>query len=180
MSAANPTKKKRSAARAVAKPNLPKIVIDDLRRSGLDAADAAAMCIVYDAAFIPLGSTVPVRAYHIPYFDLAGKLTSFYRVRLLDPWTPKGEKKPRKYTQPGGTTAHLYFPPVPGLDWRKIAKDTTKEIAITEGEKKAYALCKIGVPCIGLGGVWNWLTREDEDSPSDPIDDLGLIEWVSR
>ena len=152
--------------------NLPKTVLDDLRRSGLDAADAAAMGVEYCDAFDPepkgtVSSAVRVRAYFLPYFDLAGKPTGFARARLLDPWTPKGEKKPRRYTQPMGTTAHLYFPPVPGLDWRKVAKDPAIPVVLTEGEKKAYALAKLGVPCIGLGGVWSFLTRDHEGAPSD-------------
>jgi hypothetical protein len=119
-----------------------------------------------------------VRAYRIPYFALSGKRIPFARYRLLDPYTPKGSKKPAKYLQDRGTGSHFYFPPF--IEWTRIAKDPTTPLYITEGEKKAAAVCKIGSPCIGLGGVWNFVGREDADGPSEAIADFGAVEWKGR
>ena len=136
-------------------------MLADLAKSGLDAKDAERLGLQYNAEYKPAKDASAVRAYAIPYFDLAGKYTQFFRIRLLDPWTPKGEKKPRRYTQPPGMSPEFYLPPY--FDWRKVAKDPTIDIVFTEGEKKAAALCKLGVPCIGLGGVWNFLSRENNN-----------------
>src|SRR5438045_2897193 len=118
--------------------NVPGNVLADLHRSGLDTADAERMEIEYVAEYLAAPGVV-LRAYRIPYFGLNGKPTGFYRLRLLDAWTPKGEKKPRRYMQPTGTAPELYFPPAPGIDWAKIAGDPSIPVTITEGEKKAYA-----------------------------------------
>ena len=86
--------------------------------------------------------------YVIPYFGIDGKRIAFYRVKLLNGADPK-------YRQPKGTANHLYFPPLlPKLSWNK-----QKVILITEGEKKAAAAVKHGIPAVGLGGVYSWKDR---------------------
>jgi hypothetical protein len=44
----------------------------------------------------------------------------------------------------------------------------------TEGEKKAAKACQEGFPCIGLGGLWNWV------QDGKPIEDLDLIACEER
>jgi len=69
-----------------------------------------------------------------------------------------------KYSQPKGTSAHLYMPfPI---------KDGT--LLIPEGEKKCLAAYQHGLNAVGIGGVWNWISK------GEPIDDLSLIEWEGR
>ena len=69
-----------------------------------------------------------------------------------------------KYSQPKGTSAHLYMPfPI---------KDGT--LLIPEGEKKCLAAYQHGLNAVGIGGVWNWISK------GKPIDDLTLIEWEDR
>jgi len=65
--------------------------------------------------------------------------------------------------------SRLYIPP--GLD---VAEDDP--IIITEGEKKTLKLMQEGFPALGIGGVWNWLTKGD-DEESRPIGDLDLVNW---
>jgi hypothetical protein len=114
---------------------LPPLVLDDLKRSGLTAEDAKRLQIEYRAAHIVeptkgcLGGQV--RAYRLPYFDLRGKPTAFARYKLLDPYTPKGAKRPAKYLQDSGTAPHFYLPPY--LDWERVAKDPATPLYITEG-----------------------------------------------
>jgi hypothetical protein len=59
-----------------------------------------------------------------------------------------------RYLQPDKTGAHLYLPPTlpPG-----ILQDPTKPLGIAEGEKKALKGTQDGLPCVGIGGLWNWL-----------------------
>jgi hypothetical protein len=128
-------------------------ILADIARSGLTAADAKAMRLKKTA-----------RGYQIPYFDLAGKPTGFFRERLLaacDPFAAKKEK-PRKYRQDDGTTCELYLPPI--VDWMKCAGSKDYVFVITEGEKKVFKAqreCnkhngKVQYRFIGIGGVSAW------------------------
>src|SRR5437879_58247 len=156
------------------------LVLADLKRSGLTEEDAKRLQVEY----LPQHVVEPtkgclggrVRAYRLPYFDPSGKRIEFSRYRLLDPYTLKGSKKPAKYLQDSGTGSHFYLPPL--VDWGRIAKDANTPLFITEGEKKAAAVCKIELPCIGLGGVWNFL--EKTDGASEPIADFRAINWNGR
>lgn len=69
----------------------------------------------------------------------------------LKGFAAKAEDGRAKYLQKSSTLTHLYVPP--NIDWAPILDDPAQPICITEGEKKALALCERGVPCVGLGGV---------------------------
>jgi hypothetical protein len=155
---------------------LPSAVLDDLARSGLTVNDARKLEIEHvPATKKGFGGATEADAYRIPYFELNGKVNGFYRDRFIGDALPKDKRgKPQRYKQSAGTAPHFYFSPLGGCDWQKIAADTSVALYITEGEKKSAALCKLGVPCIGLGGVWNWRTD------SRPIDDFSLINWQGR
>ena len=45
---------------------------------------------------------------------------------------------------------------------------------VCEGEKKTLAAYQHGLNAVGIGGVWNWISK------GEPIDDLSLIEWEDR
>ncbi len=83
---------------------------------------------------------------------------SFARIKLFPPlgkW---------KYAQPPGTSARLYMP-LPISDG---------SLYVCEGEKKTLAAYQHGLNAVGIGGVWNWISK------GEPIDDLSLIEWEDR
>jgi len=150
---------------------LPRIVLEDLARSGLTSADAKKLSIEY----LPSkeGFSNATEAYRIPYFEPNGRVNGFWRDRFIGDTLPKDSKgKPQRYTQPKGTAPRLYLPPF--VKWKKVTADPTTTIFITEGEKKSAALCKLGIPCIGLGGVWNW--RADDYA----IDDFNQFKWEGR
>jgi hypothetical protein len=63
-----------------------------------------------------------------------------------------------KYTQPAGTIPEAYFCPL--VDWTTVLKETATLLLITEGEFNAAKACAEGVPCIGLGGVFNFASRK--------------------
>jgi hypothetical protein len=94
-----------------------------------------------------------VAGFTIPYFDLHGKTTKFFRVRYTE--APTGfaalTGKPLRYAQPAKTTNELYMPPF--VDWKEIAKDVAVSLLITEGELKSACATKLGVATLGLGGV---------------------------
>lgn len=123
----------------------PAEMLEDLRRSGLDPGDLRSKPMgpaEKQATMTPLG----VEGYVIPYFDMLGRVLPFYRVRLFGATV--------KYRQLADTPNHVYFPPrlpeiLPGA----------KFILITEGEKKAAAAVKAGIPCVAFGGVDSWRSR---------------------
>lgn len=148
---------------------LPKTALTDLARSGL-AKHATALGLEYsEAAGAP--------SYTIPYLDLAGRATGFFRWRYVGPANtlPRDRRgKPQRYGQPKNSGCHFYYAHVGRFRWLKVAKDTSIAICFTEGEKKAAAACLAGLPTIGLGGVDNWTTDKL------PIDDFDDIEWRGR
>ncbi len=84
--------------------------------------------------------------------------STFARIKLfpsLGKW---------KYAQPPGTSARLYAP-LPVKDG---------PLYVCEGEKKTLAAYQHGLNAVGIGGVWNWISK------GKPIDDLSLIEWEGR
>lgn len=128
-----------------------------LKESGLDNDDARALQF-QQCDSSPKGLELQGAGFAIPYFDLSGKPTAFYRYRILQ---RKGfdaltaEQKRQRYTQPASTAPELYLPPL--VDWRAVAADPSQPLVITEGELKAACGCKLTqYPTIGLGGVENW------------------------
>lgn len=163
----------------------------DLSKSGLTAKDAKNNLIrdvsaeelleIYNKAKKALGqSSVKnlngARGYEIPYFGIDGEPTGFCRYKLLVPFITR-DGKAIKYLQLPGTKPHFYMPR--SLNWKKLAEDVTEPLYVVEGEKKALAVAKLGLPVIGLGGIWSWRNREDDDS-SELISDFNLIDWKGR
>jgi hypothetical protein len=106
-----------------------------------------------------LGPTfAAVESLQIPYFDLDGELTEFYRVRYLEalPGFSGLARKPQRYAQAPGSLNEVYLPPLLPPSWREVVKNTSTPIIITEGELKAAAGCAAGLPVMGLGGVDVW------------------------
>jgi hypothetical protein len=122
---------------------------DDAKHDGIFAVDSA-QSICPDFAAAP--------ALVIPYYDSmgcavtyerGGHAVPFCRVRYL---TPPGFPLPRgrRYDQPGDSGTPPYFPQ--SFDWR----GDTDGCVLVEGEKKAIALCRAGIPAVAIGGVFNF------------------------
>lgn len=92
----------------------------------------------------------------------------FCRVKVFPPYEKDGHAV--KYLQRPKSGAHLYQPPQAA----QILPDPTVPLAWTEGEKKAAKACQEGLPCLGLGGLWNWL------ADGQPIAGLDAIAHVER
>lgn len=131
-----------------------------LSKSGLTEAEAKTLR--YEAYTAEDASKLSIPAFFagfkLPYFDLEGRVTKFWRYRYLEN-TKTGfdaltDKKPLRYAQPKKSLNELYIPPVGGTNWSVIAKDPSIPLIITEGELKAACATKHGHPTIGLGGVW--------------------------
>ncbi len=156
------------------------LVLADLKRSGLGPDDAAAMRLQPgDKDELTVLGLPAFDSYVIPYLDMRGEPTKFRRWRYLEdtrtPMQVKADKKPLRYVQSGETLPELYFPPQ--VDWLEVARDVGTGIVITEGEKKAAAVCKAGVACLGLGGVYSFKSNKRK---MPLIQDFYGIEWKGR
>lgn len=152
-----------------------KLTAEDAKRLRLEALKVEEVQAIVDPK-VP--ATYSVSAYRIPYFDIAGQESEFFRLRFLGEVKFKkkgGKEKAQRYWQPVGTIPRAYFPPY--CDWRAIAEDTSVTIAVTEGEKKAAVSSKMGFPTIGLGGVWSWQSKRLRLSL---IPDLALVKMLDR
>ncbi len=143
----------------------------DLRKSGL-TDDTISKSGIYsvppDRVDKIIGRANGVRSLMaIPYPG-----TDFTRFRLFPPCkiAPKDER-PRKYFQIPGSPIHLYVPP--GFD------PDGEVIRITEGEKKALRGTQEGLNVVGLGGIWNFANRDENDRPQ-LIEALAAIKWAGR
>lgn len=119
-----------------------------LHLQGLTAAQVAALGPNFHEA----------AALRIPYFDLQGRTTSFFRVRYLEPLPGfAGQlKKPDRFTQEIRALNEVYLPPLFAASWEEISKNVSLPLYITEGELKAAAGCAAKLATIGLGGVDVW------------------------
>jgi hypothetical protein len=133
-------------------------MLNKIGKSGLTEKHATRLGFDTYTAQESLTSNLPFpkAGFKIPYYDLAGNETKFWRFRYLEStlnaWDKASGKKEMRYCQPKGSLNELYLPPL--VDWAKIAGDTTVAVIITEGELKAACACAAGFPTIGLGGVW--------------------------
>jgi len=67
--------------------------------------------------------------------------------------------KPIRYMSPPGSKNHLW---IPGLIRRKYkSHDRIDTLVFVEGEKKADALCMIGIDAVGIAGIFNF-ARDNE------------------
>jgi hypothetical protein len=155
---------------------------EHLAASGLDAKDAKKLGLKWLSpaaarTTLRLEHPLPHGGIHFPYFSLDGKLDkATCRVRMLaDPAAGYMENGFAKYLQPPGTPPRVYLPPY--VKWQAVAKDPEVQLMITEGEKKAAAVCKAGIPCVGLGGVWSF---QQKDTGVTLLPDLAAFNWVGR
>lgn len=147
------------------------------RSSGL-TDEQATKCLMEElpAERLPqmAGNLSAVPSLFLPYFDLDGNRTDFYRVRYLAP--PKGfagvVEKPQRYAQAAGSLNEVYLPPLLPEPWRAVAGNPTVKVYITEGELKAAAACARGIPTVGLGGVDVWRSAKRARPLLPPLDEF--------
>jgi hypothetical protein len=138
-------------------------MLHKLAGSALDDKDAAKLqfkpITAQEAAELRLPSAT--EGFVIPYFGLDGRQTDFIRVRYLKE-TRKGfevysKKKALRYGQVPGTVNEVYMAPI--VPWPKLIENPDIPLVITEGELKAACATKHGIPTIGLGGVWCFMSK---------------------
>jgi hypothetical protein len=132
----------------------------------------------------------PGQALHIAYRDEAGEdvrygagRECFSRIRLYP------EDGDIKYLQPAGSGNHLYRPvTIDGGCVVSLARERGY-IVVTEGEIDAQWATFLGVPTLGLAGIYNWRKtwpetrlnadgkRERVKGASEPMPDLDTVPW---
>lgn len=152
-----------------------KETLADLRRSGLSDKDFVQLKLktLSGPQTKSITEHVEKESYKIPYFSPEGKPTGFFRLRFLGESTGFG--KMRRYWQPKNTLPQVYFSPQ--FSWPAVLSDVSRDLLITEGEKKAAKACREGLACIGLGGVWAWRSKK---ARLDVLPELRAISWTGR
>lgn len=92
----------------------------------------------------------------------------FCRVKVFPAYRDKDGHTVR-YLQRPGSGVRLYRPPLA----EQVRPDPTIPLGWVEGEKKAAKACQEGVPCYGLGGLWNWL---EEGKAIGALDTIAHVE----
>ncbi|MDA8093678.1 MAG: DUF3854 domain-containing protein [Betaproteobacteria bacterium] len=124
------------------------------------------------------GIAIPYRHFDGGALNVNG--SPFVRVRLL-----AERYKSSKYRSPAGTGSHLYIPcrlkelldafpsssesssqPPEGASTGR--QESIPPFVITEGEKKAEALCKAGLPTVAIAGIHMGNVRDDPDDTASP------------
>lgn len=112
----------------------------------------------------PRTSRVQHEGVEIPYVGLDGQRVMdqglpFCRVRLIGP-SNRGDpsKSEAKYLSPMGAGVHVY---VPARSRVFFSTGTVQTLVITEGEKKAELLSKMGVCAVALPGIHMGRVRVD-------------------
>lgn len=144
-------------------------LVDDFAKSGLTITEIKKLYVeaMDETRTKEITGLFLTDSIFIPYYDINGEYTDFYRLKLFG--------CDIKYWQPKDTLPRFYLPTL--LDWASIASNTDVAIFFTEGEKKAAALCKAGYPAIGLGGVWSWKSKK---AALNALDDFKFFTWPDR
>lgn len=169
---------KKTSENVVQFPTRQELMLQDLARSGLTKADAEQLRLEAFSAAETIYYTKKIKrpSYKIPYHDIHGKPLDFFRLRLLNDGKAFGPAEQRYWQKPHSLPLP-YFPPLAKIKWDKVMQDPTAPLILTEGEKKAAAACKVGLLCIGLGGVWSWRSKKHE---VELLPELKQIVWEKR
>jgi putative DNA primase/helicase len=134
-----------------------------LRASGLSDVTIAAAGIYSEFTVAKITSLLDCKRFPpkclpalvFPFRDAEGR-NGYCRIRPDHPRTQGG--KPVKYVSPTGQPNQIYLPP--GV--AEVLSDPTRELILTEGEKKSLAATQSGVATIGLVGVYGWKQGKQE------------------
>ena len=102
-----------------------------------------------------------VEADFIPFFDIDGGLLKTDNKQFAMRFRRHlAEGEPNKYLSPKNSGSFAYLPQLEGIDWPCISVDVTEPLVIVEGEYKSIAACKRGITSVGLGGAWNFKSKQ--------------------
>ena len=128
----------------------------ELHRSGLTDETISAAGIYSEDSLVKVKALLDCKSFLqrclpaivFPFTDAQGR-NGYHRLKPDHPRLDGKARKPRKYESPRGQPNQAYIPP--GV--ADLLADASRELLLTEGEKKALASTQAGFPCIGLVGV---------------------------
>lgn len=120
----------------------------------------------------------------IHYFDVRGNIEYYNKGRKLEEFTrtrhnPATNPK-NKYSQAYGSATHVFCPPGIISKYREAngreetERPKVKNLYITEGEFKAFALDNNGMLCFGLGGINSFMNGKRTKLNDDITDFIKL------
>lgn len=139
-------------------------MIEDLGKSGLTKDDIDVEPFGVEVA--RNGNIINNGGYHIIYHDRDGSimqganLKPFIRQRFRPP-LPERKGVKVKYATIARAGNRCF---IQQSVFEYLTENPNAPILITEGEKKAAKANKMGIPMIGLAGIWNWLASKSERS----------------
>ncbi len=143
----------------------------DLKKSGLNdetiRASGFQSITSREEIKMILGWDIPVNSL-LP-FSYPGN--GFTRYKLFPGYKRPNDKHTMRYFQVKGSGCHAYFPPDFNPNYSIIR--------VTEGEKKALRGCQENLNVLGLGGIWNFLSKDETGEPR-LIEDLEKITWTGK
>lgn len=111
-----------------------------------------------------------------PYQRIEKSQQDICRAKIIPPFEFNNGKL-LKYIQPKGVPTRPY---IINRVWN-VRKDTTVDLFIVEGEKKALLLNQEGFPAIALPGVYNFRNSSEKDTETiDLSTDLQAFVWNER
>jgi hypothetical protein len=142
-----------------------------LQRSGLEDATIELMSVSSLPPreidkLLPGGLAGVESVLKFPYFGVNG----FCRYKLFP--ALKRDSGTLKYLQEKGSGCHLYILPAV---LEKLT-DISAPLSFVEGEKKTAAAVQQGLNAIGIGGLWNWKSKDSWKG----IEELQLIAFADR
>lgn len=94
------------------------------------------------------------------YLDPKGKRQNLVRVRWANPSIHKNKDgKAGKYKSPYGSGSQIWIPNFIIDQYQK--HQILKTLYVIEGEKKADAMCEIGIPAVGVMGIQNFSSSNE-------------------
>lgn len=96
----------------------------------------------------------------------------FCRIKCF-PALTNGNGHTIRYLQKKSSGVRLYIPQCA----ETVLKDPGIPLAWTEGEKKALRANQDDIPCIALGGLWNWI---QDNTAIEGLDDIAHVNRVER
>jgi P4 family phage/plasmid primase-like protien len=118
----------------------------------------------------------------IMYYIADGRPMGHARLRPDKPRQDRDTSKSIKYEAPMGCPNRLYVPP----GTRAALRDATVPLGIAESEIKAAAVDQIGIPCVGICGVYAWMRKREKGPDGKPtgepelIADMADLAWENR
>lgn len=119
------------------------------------------------------GDSWVIAVWNLEHTEILGYITRYDDIAIKGNKYPSKEKNETpKYRASPGLGNRFFYPPIKGINWAAIVKDSSVDIGITEGIKKAVKLTLEGLPTIGLFGTWCWrgevqIDRNDQKEESE-------------